>query len=238
MGYSNTSSYTVYFIFMASFNPCVNHVFLVLYFNFTFYFGKCLLYSNSNIEWNHPNAAWVSDSWYISFQSKLARSSLKASLFLCDIFLLYMKSSFAQSVFSKDWKMVRNISNKETLKWILNICRISKKYCRSRLLLMMLSLWDDLLMIWRNVFMPMGFLKLLFISTKTSVLTMFICNMLVVIQDLMSMTQLWVLLMTRGIVWLECHVKLCVISISLPEISLLLRPAVLCTGWIVLGQVL
>ena len=104
MEYSNTS-YKGYFyflwhplLFVAS---CVNHIFLVLYFNFTFCFGKCLLHSNSNFEWNHPNAAWVSDRWYISFQSKLARSSPKASLLLCDIFLLYMKSSFTQSLFSK-----------------------------------------------------------------------------------------------------------------------------------------
>ena len=39
------------------------------------------------------------------------------------------------------------------------------------------------------LFMVMGFLRLLFISTKTSVLSMFSCNMLAVIQDLMSMTQ-------------------------------------------------
>ena len=138
---------------MASFNPCVNHIFLVLYFNFTFCFGKCLLYSNSNFEWNHPNAAWVSDSWYISSQSKLTRSSLKTSLFLWHISPIYEVFLCTVSLFkinTKDGKMVRNISNTEALKWILNICRISKKYCRSRLLLLMLSLWDDLLMIWRN----------------------------------------------------------------------------------------
>ena len=48
------------------------------------------------------------------------------------------------------------------------------------------------------LFMVMGFLRLLFISTKTSVLSMFCCNMIAVIQDLMSMTQFWMLLMTRG----------------------------------------
>ena len=45
------------------------------------------------------------------------------------------------------------------------------------------------------LFMLMGFLRLLFISTKTYVLSMFSCNMLVVTQDLMSMTQFWMLLM-------------------------------------------
>ena len=48
------------------------------------------------------------------------------------------------------------------------------------------------------LFMVVGFLRLLFISTKTSVLSMFSCNMLAVIQDLMSTTQFWMLLMTRG----------------------------------------
>ena len=48
------------------------------------------------------------------------------------------------------------------------------------------------------LFMVMGFLRLLFISTKTSVLSMFSCNMFAVIQDLMSMKQFWMLLMIRG----------------------------------------
>ena len=45
------------------------------------------------------------------------------------------------------------------------------------------------------LFMVMGCLRLLFISTKTSVLSMFSYNMLAVIQDLMSMTPFWMLLM-------------------------------------------
>ena len=48
------------------------------------------------------------------------------------------------------------------------------------------------------LFTVMGFLRLLFISTKTSVLSMFRCNMTAVIQHLMSMTQFWMLLMARG----------------------------------------
>ena len=50
-----------------------------------------------------------------------------------------------------------------------------------------------------NLFMVMEFRRLLFISTKTSVFScfMFSCNMLVVIQDLMSMTRYWMLL----IIW-------------------------------------
>ena len=47
------------------------------------------------------------------------------------------------------------------------------------------------------MFMVMGFLRLLFISAKTFVLSMFSYNMLAVIQDLMSVTQVWMLLMIK-----------------------------------------
>ena len=121
-------------IFMASFNPCVNHISLVLYFNFTFW--KTFVTKQKHF-WVKPSKCSLSirgpsqckdtvlaayhrlifimeisipgntvfilrrgpDSWYISFQSRLARSALKASLFFCDIFLLYtwINPSFTQS---------------------------------------------------------------------------------------------------------------------------------------------
>ena len=47
------------------------------------------------------------------------------------------------------------------------------------------------------LYMAMEFLRLVFISTKTFVLSMFSCNMLAVIQDFMPMKQCWMLLMIK-----------------------------------------
>ena len=94
-----------------------------------------------------------------------------------------------------------------------------------------------------NLFMVMEFRRLLFISTKTSMFScfMFSCNMLAVIQDLMSMTRYWMLL----IIWCYDSILFGLKAMYSYVIGIwkfhwyyrAIAPSGLYTGWRMFGQV-